>query len=115
MLRKLFSRWRAGALIKRASAFRRQPFSKTETEILIGFFRDKRFSLFLEFLELTVSENIFIYSNIDVANESGRMDAIKQQNYTRGILDVRNLVESLIRQETDEHDDDTVPGIDEDR
>ena len=107
MLRKLFKKWRAGALIKRASGFRRQPFTKTEMETLVGFLSDKRFSLFLEFLELTVSENIFIYSNIDIASDSGRMDAIKQQNYTRGILDVRSLVESLIRQETEESEDDS--------
>lgn len=115
MLRKLFRKWRAEVLIRRASAFRRQPFTKTEMENLVGFLRDKRFSLFLEFLELTVSENIFIYSNIDVASDSGRMDAIKQQNYTRGILDVRSLVERLIRQDDEDSDDESVPALNEDR
>ena len=101
MLHKLFSWWRGRQLRESLLSLakgRSQPFSKTEMETLVGLLTDKRFPLFLELLELTVSDKLYIYSSIDISTDEGRVRAIKIQNYTQGVLSVRDLVESLIAQ-----------------
>ena len=63
---------------------------------LVDLVSGENFYIFLEYLELTISENLVTLSNMDVLDERMRIQAAKLQNQMRGVLLVRDLVESLI-------------------
>lgn len=71
-------------------------FGGEKTSRLIDLVSRKDFSLFLEYLELTISENLVTLSSIDLLDDKMRASAVKLQNQTRGVLAVRDLVEDLI-------------------
>lgn len=62
---------------------------------LVDLVSSENFPLLLEYLELTISENLVMLSSIELLDDERRKDAIKLQNQTRGILFVRDLVEDL--------------------
>lgn len=73
------------------------PFEGKRLDDLITLVRDERFSLFLEYLELTISEKLIIFSSIDLLDETQRTNAIKMQNQMRGLSLAADLVEDLIQ------------------
>lgn len=73
------------------------PFKENRLDDLLSLIGDKRFSLFLEYLELTISEKLIIFSSIDLLDDSQRINAIKLQNQMRGLSLAADLVEDLIR------------------
>lgn len=72
------------------------PFSAGKLAKLTSLVASEDFSIFLEYLELTISENLVMLSTIELLDEDGRKRAVKLQNQTRGILFTRDLVEDLI-------------------
>lgn len=73
------------------------PFKGKRLDDLLSLIGDKRFSLFLEYLELTISEKLIIFSSIDLLDEKQRVNAIKLQQQMRGLSLAADLVEDLIR------------------
>lgn len=63
---------------------------------LVDLVSGENFSIFLEFLELTISENLVTLSTMDMLDDRMRIQAAKLQNQMRGVLLVRDLVEDLI-------------------
>lgn len=53
------------------------------------------FSLFLEFLGLTVNEKLTILSSIDLLDDKKRIEAAKLQQQMRGLLFVYDIAEYL--------------------
>lgn len=86
---------------KRAKKFKKlvekiSGFEGEKLERLVALFTDKNFSLFLEFLDLTIYENTYILSSIDILDDTRRADAIRYQQQTQGLRLVRSLVEDMI-------------------
>lgn len=79
------------ALLKRNLELGAEKLSK-----LVDLVSSENFSIFLDFLELTISENLVMLSGIELLDDDGRKQAIKLQHQTRGLLQVRHLVEDLI-------------------
>lgn len=76
-------------------------FPQAKKDLLLTLLSDKKFPLFLEFLELTISEKLVTFSSIDLLDESRRPDAIRLQQQMRGVYLVIDLVEDLINRSKD--------------
>lgn len=97
ILPQLFnSRGRARKALLRRLAKNVPEFPSGKLAKLVDLVSGENFLLFLEYLELTISENLVTLSSIDLLDDKMHKSAIKLQNQTRGILIVRDLVEDLI-------------------
>lgn len=72
------------------------PFEGQRLDDLIALLSDKRFSLFLEYLELTISEKLVMLSSIELLDEEQRKQAVKMQNQMRGIRMVIDFATELV-------------------
>lgn len=100
ILHKLFKREsrkdraRKALLLRLAQGVPEMSLEKRDS--LIDLVSQKNFSLFLEYLELTISENLVTLSNMDILDDRMRTQAVRLQNQMRGVLLVRDLVDDLI-------------------
>lgn len=74
------------------------PFEGSRRDELLSLLTDKRFLLFLEYLELTISEKLVMFSSIELLDEEQRKMAVKMQNQLRGMRLVIDLAEELVNQ-----------------
>lgn len=107
MLLRRFKEWREAhkwaSFCKRIQ--KKSGFSGEKLDALLALISDKKFPLFLEFLELTISEKLVTFSSIDILNDSRRVDAIKLQQQMRGVMLVADLVRDLIDRSKESEED----------
>ena len=96
-----FREWKRGRKAsqlqaKRLKAFKDIPeFRGTRLDRLMNLVHSEDFSLFLEYLGLTVNEKLTILSRIDLLDDKQRIEAAKLQQQMRGLLMVYDIAEYL--------------------
>ena len=81
---------------KRRVAKALQPFEGEKLDRLITLLSGEDFSLFLEYLELTISEKLVMFSSIDLLDDENRKHAIRLQQQLRGMRIVIDVAEELV-------------------
>lgn len=93
-----FKVWRESrkALSSRKRVEKISGFTGQRRDDLIAIVSDKKFSLFLEYLELTISDKLVTLSSIDLLDDDMRKQAIKLQHQMRGLQLARDIAEDLV-------------------
>lgn len=96
-----FREWKRGRKASQLEARRLEAFKKipefrgARLDRLMTLVNSEDFSLFLEYLGLTVNEKLTILSRIDLLDDKQRIEAAKLQQQMRGLLMVYDIADYL--------------------